>query len=59
MTNVDRVKAILGSVTSRFSTRDVKIEGLNGKQIGDALRSIKFVKNLGNGKFKVKGRKVI
>lgn len=65
MSNVDRVKYVLGYMKSEFTTdeafsmlRAVEMDdGITGKQVGQALRSVKFVKNLGNGRFKVRGRK--
>lgn len=64
MTNVDIVKAILPKLPSNFTTKEAHAQlpyahsNLTVEQVGKALRSIKYVTNLGNGKYHVGGRRV-
>lgn len=59
MTNVNRVKSALASIPGNrvFTSREVIIEGLTTKQVGEATRAVPYVKNLGNGRYRIKGRK--
>lgn len=60
MTNIDRVKKALEMVNSRFTLNDVHeyfMGILTREQISKALRSISYVTSLGNGRYRVNGRK--
>jgi len=60
MSNVDRVKQVLKKVNSNFTSKDAQryTEDLTVKQVGEALKGVKYVQSRGNGKFRVRGRKV-
>jgi len=64
MTNVDKVKAVLPQLRSRFTTADLvealeaKGYGMSGKQAGEAVRAVSYVTNHGKGSYSTKGRRV-
>jgi hypothetical protein len=60
MTNVAQVKKGLKAIAGNrvFTAREVILEGLTTKQVGEAIRAVPYMKNLGNGKYRIKGRRV-
>lgn len=64
MTNVDKVKAVLPKLRSRFTTADLRevLESvgyaMTGKQAGEAVRAVPYVTDHGKGSFSTKGRRV-
>lgn len=53
-----QVEQIVRKLNSKFTAKQVSVEGMTRDQITKAIRTMKNVTSLGNGKYRQRGRKV-